>query len=137
MLVDVLVASAIMFTGALALLNMMPMLTRMAVKMTMSNELSYFLYSKQEAMLAGTYNDINTTATQTGDFTSLLGTEVAANADVTWLYSASEKVTGRLKEVKLSVAYSPDVDTSAFITTQSDTWTFYVADLDNENLQTP
>jgi Tfp pilus assembly protein PilV len=118
-LVETLVATAIMFTGAIVMISVLPNLLSMSVKRTSRDNSYIYAQSLIDSMLVTPWSKISTSAS--GDFKSLLPDAPDAGM-YRWVYtsktimdSGSAPTDGLLKKVDVGIYWS-DNDHDTFVT---------------------
>ena len=111
-LVEVMVAVAIMFSGAVTMIYILPKLSESATR-NIARDLTYsFALSKMEELLSIPYADVGSVPLS-GNFGTLLP-GVADAASYQWNYTAAEEMPNRLKRVNLSVSRGDIKDSYVF-----------------------
>lgn len=118
-LIDVMFAMAILFSGAVLMITVLPQIINASQTRTTRDNAYIYATSQIDYMLAMPYSSI--AASSSGDFSTLLGT--ATDADkYSWNYTSQEIISGLYKKVTLGVSWDGGTDT----------YVFYVADLRND-----
>lgn len=112
-LVDVMFAAAILFTGAILMITVLPQMINASQTRTTRDNSYIYAMSQIDYLISQPYSSIAPSAS--GDFTSLLGNATDATK-YSWRYTASEQVTGLLKQVTLNVDWDGGTDTYVFLT---------------------
>lgn len=124
--IEVMVAAAIMFTGAVVMISVLPRLIAAGSSRTSRDGSYIYAMSKMDDILTSPYSTVASSAS--GDFSTLL----PAASDVssyTWSYTSTEPLvegrTGLLKRVTLLITWGSGSD-------QTDTYVFYMADKNDD-----
>lgn len=122
LLMDVLIAAAVIFAGLSSLVNLMPQLLAMSQKQSVIAEIADYGLAKQQDILTGSYAAVGASAS--GDFNLLLGAGATNSDKYTWRYTSAEEIPKVLKEVTLYVDFA-----DGSVTKTLGPWVFYVTDL--------
>jgi len=124
LLVDVLLAAAIVFSGLAVVVNIMPKLMDTSEKRWALTAMTNYALAEQQFMMTQDYDDIG--ATGSGNFYStpiaLFPATVPGIQSYTWRYTSTEVIPNVMKQVNLVV----ENPTKELV---SDTFTFYITDL--------
>ena len=122
-LADVMIATLIMFTGALAMIDALPRLLNIANTFVSDSSAYVVGAAKIDELLVADYSTISSGS---GDFSTLLP-GATENDGFTWSYTSTEPIAGIMKKVTVVVIWgSTWGDTEAF--------SFYRTDMDNEEI---
>jgi hypothetical protein len=123
LLLDALIAAAIVATGLVVLVNLMPKLMEVSEKRRITTVMTGYALAVQQQMLADSY--VNIVGSNSGTFENLLGATFPSVGSYRWRYTSSDSVVGVMKSVNLVVE-------NTSVGASTDTFSFVVADMNDE-----
>jgi type II secretory pathway pseudopilin PulG len=118
-LIETMVAAAIMFTGAVVMISVLPNLITIATKRTSRENAYVFAQATIDSMLASPWSGIQPSAS--GNFSAMLPLASDSGA-YTWNYTSTTVDSGLLKKVNISINWSGG----------NETYAVYIANLHND-----
>lgn len=122
-LIDVMIATAIMFTGATVMIVNLPLLLAQATTRVSADNAYVYASAKYDEICATTaYSDINTSGTTSGNFNTLLPGSSEAGL-YSWSYTAAEIQPDLLKSIEMTISWGSG---------SSQKFKFYIADVNDD-----
>lgn len=118
LLIDTLIAAAIVFSGLAALVSLLPKLMEVYEKRVAIAEMTNYGVSKQQELMSVKYSSILPQAS--GNLNDLMGSTFPGISAYSWEYKSTETLPDALKRVELSIRNNS-------LGVNSDSFIFYIA----------